>query len=89
MFECLSALRGDSFKKEYPSLKRFVKLKEEEENQEVEEADDHYDDDDYELFSIELQRGACGVGLALIDTRVSERAVCIFSFKDYVSWTKS
>ncbi|XP_074518620.1 ras-associating and dilute domain-containing protein-like [Halichoeres trimaculatus] len=69
MFECLSALRGDSFRKEYPSLKRFVKLKEEEEKQEVEEADDHYDDDDYELFSIELQRGACGVGLALIDTR--------------------
>ncbi|XP_034564590.1 ras-associating and dilute domain-containing protein-like [Notolabrus celidotus] len=69
MFECLSALKGDTFKSEYPSLKRFVKLREEEERQLGEEVDDHYDDDDYELFSIELERGACGVGLALIDTR--------------------
>ncbi|KAM6963837.1 ras-associating and dilute domain-containing protein-like [Tautogolabrus adspersus] len=69
VFECLSALKGDSLKSEYPSLKRFVKLKEEEENQAEEEAKDHYDDKDYELFSLELERGACGVGLALIDTR--------------------
>uniref|UniRef100_UPI0037E8E7BE ras-associating and dilute domain-containing protein-like n=1 Tax=Semicossyphus pulcher TaxID=241346 RepID=UPI0037E8E7BE len=69
VFECLSALKGDSLKSEYPSLKRLVKLKEEEEKQEEEEAEDHYDDSDYELFSLELERGACGVGLALIDTR--------------------
>ncbi|XP_041670932.1 ras-associating and dilute domain-containing protein-like isoform X1 [Cheilinus undulatus] len=68
VFECLSALKGDSLKSEYPSLKRFVRIKEEEEQQVEEEVDDHHDND-HELFSLELERGACGVGLALIDTR--------------------
>uniref|UniRef100_A0A3Q3N7Q2 Uncharacterized protein n=1 Tax=Labrus bergylta TaxID=56723 RepID=A0A3Q3N7Q2_9LABR len=36
---------------------------------------DHYDDKDYELFSLELERGACGVGLALIDTRGERRFI--------------
>lgn len=68
MFECLAALKVD-MKSDFPSTKRFVELKEEE--QEEEEADDHYDDNNDEVFSLELERGERGLGLALVDIRVS------------------
>uniref|UniRef100_A0A665WX17 Si:ch211-176g6.2 n=1 Tax=Echeneis naucrates TaxID=173247 RepID=A0A665WX17_ECHNA len=41
-------------------------LKEEEEE---EEEEDHYDDSTNEVFSLELERGERGIGLALVDTR--------------------
>lgn len=72
MFECLAALKVD-MKSDCPSMTRFDELKEEEEDQEEEEEeeDDHYDDNNDELFSLELERGEKGLGLALVDTRVS------------------
>lgn len=69
MFECLAALEVDCSKLDSHSVKRFVNLKEEEE--EVEEAGDHHDDSNDEVFSLELERGEQGLGLTLVDTRVS------------------
>lgn len=68
MFECLAALKGDT-KSDLPSTKRFVELKEEE--QEGEQVDDGYDHINDEVFSLELKRGEGGLGLALVDIRVS------------------
>ena len=78
MFECLAALKVDRLKSDLKSdctsMKIIVELKEEEEEQEEdEEVDDHYDDNNDEVFSIELERGERGLGLALVDTRVSGR----------------
>lgn len=70
VFECLAALKVD-MKSDCPSMKGFVELKEEEGEQEEEETDDLYEVNNDELFSLELERGERGVGLALIDTRVS------------------
>ncbi|XP_059180894.1 ras-associating and dilute domain-containing protein-like [Centropristis striata] len=66
VFECLAALKVDRLKSDCPSMKRFVELKEE--GGEVEEKDDHYDDNHDEVFSLELERGERGLGLALVDT---------------------
>lgn len=71
VFECLAALKVDRLKSDCRSMKRFIELKEEEE--EEEEADDHYDDSNDEVFSLELERGERGLGLALVDTRVSKK----------------
>lgn len=72
MFECLAALEVDCSKLDSHSVKRFVNLKEEEEEvEEVEEAGDHHDDSNDEVFSLELERGEQGLGLTLVDTRVS------------------
>lgn len=74
VFECLAALKVDRLKSDCTSMKIIVELKEEEEEQEEdEEVDDHYDDNNDEVFSIELERGERGLGLALVDTRVSGR----------------
>lgn len=55
-------------------MNRIVELKEEEDEQEgEEEEDDHYDDSNDEVFSLELERGERGLGLALVDTKVSEK----------------
>ncbi|KAI3365406.1 hypothetical protein L3Q82_010489 [Scortum barcoo] len=66
VFECLAALKVDHLKSDRP---RFVELKEEEEEQEEQEAEDHYNDNNDEVFSLELERGERGLGLALVDTR--------------------
>ncbi|XP_042363905.1 ras-associating and dilute domain-containing protein-like [Plectropomus leopardus] len=66
VFECLSALKVDRLKSDCASMKRFVELKEEEEAEEVEE---HNDGNNDEVFSLELERGERGLGLALVDTR--------------------
>ncbi|XP_070708151.1 ras-associating and dilute domain-containing protein [Pempheris klunzingeri] len=66
VFECLAALKEDHLKSKCSIAKRFDELKEEAEEQEV---DDHYDDNNDELFSLELERGERGLGLALVDTR--------------------
>lgn len=76
MFECLAALTVDRLKSDCPSMKRILELKEEEEEEEQQEEEDedkHYDDNNDEVFSLELERGERGLGLALVDTRVSER----------------
>ncbi|XP_070783451.1 ras-associating and dilute domain-containing protein [Enoplosus armatus] len=65
VFECLAALKVDRLKSDCPHKKRFDELKEEEE----EEAVDHYDGYNDEVFSLELERGERGLGLALVDTR--------------------
>ncbi|KAM4715861.1 ras-associating and dilute domain-containing protein isoform 2-T2 [Anableps anableps] len=62
--ECLAALNADHLKSDCSSVKRLVELKEEEEEAEEEEADDND-----EVFSLELERGERGLGLALVDTR--------------------
>ncbi|XP_028264584.1 ras-associating and dilute domain-containing protein-like [Parambassis ranga] len=65
VFECLAALKSDC-----SSLKRLVEVKEEE------EADDDLNN---EVFSLELERGERGLGLALVDTRdTSMKAKGIF-----------
>ncbi|XP_051795825.1 ras-associating and dilute domain-containing protein-like isoform X1 [Acanthochromis polyacanthus] len=70
VFECLSALKVDRLKSDCSGMKRLVQLKEEEEEeQEEEEPDDHYDANNEEVFSLELERGERGLGLALVDTR--------------------
>lgn len=71
VFECLSALKVDRLKSDCPSMKRIVELKEEEEEQEDE--DDLYDDSNDEVFSLELERGDRGLGLALVDSGVSNK----------------
>ncbi|KAA8581115.1 hypothetical protein FQN60_002696 [Etheostoma spectabile] len=65
LFECLAALKVDRLKSDCQSMKTFVELKKEEE----EEEDDHYDGNNDEVFSMELERGERGLGLALVDTR--------------------
>lgn len=62
MSECLAALKSDG-----TCMNKIVELEEEEE--------EDYEDDgkDEEVFSLELERGELGLGLALVDTRVSDR----------------
>ncbi|XP_028991053.1 ras-associating and dilute domain-containing protein-like [Betta splendens] len=64
VFECLAALRVDPLKAGCPSMKRIVELKEEDDKQEEDE-EECYD----EVFSLELERGDRGLGLALVDTK--------------------
>ncbi|XP_068439618.1 ras-associating and dilute domain-containing protein isoform X2 [Clinocottus analis] len=76
VFECLAALEVDRPKSVCPRVKRFFDLKEEEEEEEVEEEEeeeeeegvDHDDDSNDEVFSLELERGEQGLGLALVDS---------------------
>lgn len=70
MSECLAALTTDGLKSECTNMRKIVELKEEE-AEEVEEEDD--DNNDEEIFSLQLERGEQGLGLALVDTRVSDR----------------
>lgn len=93
MFECLAALKVDRLKSDCAGMKRIVELIEEEE--ECEEAEDLYDDNNDEVFSLELERDERGLGLALVDTGVSERSgshllhlkgkVQILNIKEYTS----
>ncbi|XP_034426887.1 ras-associating and dilute domain-containing protein isoform X1 [Hippoglossus hippoglossus] len=69
VFECLAALKVDRLKTDCPNMKRILELKEEEEQQEKEEEDNHYNDNNGEVFSLELEKGERGLGLALVDTR--------------------
>uniref|UniRef100_A0A3Q3JH48 Uncharacterized protein n=1 Tax=Monopterus albus TaxID=43700 RepID=A0A3Q3JH48_MONAL len=70
VFECLAALKADRLKSDCPSMKKNVELNEEEDEQGgEEEEDDQYDDSNDEVFSLELERGETGLGLALVDTR--------------------
>lgn len=66
VFECLAALRVD-MKSDFHGTKGFAELKQE-------ETDHHYDDKNDEVFSLELERSERGLGLALVDTEVCERA---------------
>ncbi|KAK9530793.1 hypothetical protein VZT92_012275 [Zoarces viviparus] len=79
VFECLAALEVDRLKSHCPSVKRFVDLKEEEEEEQEEEEEgeavDHDDDSNDEVFSLELERGERGLGLALVDTRDTSTGV--------------
>ncbi|KAM8729884.1 ras-associating and dilute domain-containing protein-like [Acanthopagrus schlegelii] len=68
VFECLAALKAD-MKSDCPNVKGFVELREEEGEQEEEETDDLSEVNNDELFSLELERGERGIGLALVDTR--------------------
>ncbi|XP_014830763.1 PREDICTED: ras-interacting protein 1-like [Poecilia mexicana] len=65
--ECLAALNADHLKSDCDTVKRLLELKEEEEEAGEEEVDDND-----EVFSLELERGETGLGLALVDTRVSK-----------------
>ncbi|XP_049615555.1 ras-associating and dilute domain-containing protein isoform X2 [Syngnathus scovelli] len=69
MSECLSALKDDHLNQDYTSMKRIFELIEEEE-EEAEEMSNHFDDNNDEIFSLELERDKSGLGLALVDTRV-------------------
>lgn len=69
--ECLAALNADHLKSDCGTVKRLVELKEEEEEAEEEEAGEEDVDSNDEVFSLELERGETGLGLALVDTRVS------------------
>lgn len=71
MFECLAALKVD-MKTDFSGAKRLVDLKEEEQEENEEGFGDPLDDINDEVFSLELKRSESGLGLALIDTRVSE-----------------
>lgn len=74
MSECLAALNADHLKSDCGTVKRLVELKEEEEEAEEaeeEEAREEDVDSNDEVFSLELERGKTGLGLALVDTRVS------------------
>ncbi|XP_061612338.1 ras-associating and dilute domain-containing protein isoform X2 [Phyllopteryx taeniolatus] len=74
MFECLAALKDDQLNQDYTSVKRIFELIEEEEEEEAEEMGNHFDDNNDEIFSLELERDksglGLGLGLALVDTRV-------------------
>lgn len=76
MFECLAALKVDRSKPDCYSMKTLVELKEEEEEQE-DESDNYCEDGNDEVFSLELERGERGIGLALVDTRVSRGQLCL------------
>lgn len=71
MFECLAALKVD-VKTDISGAKRLVDLKEEEQEENEEGFGDPFDDINDEVFSLELKRSESGLGLALVDTRVSE-----------------
>lgn len=71
MFECLAALKVD-MKTDFSGAKRLVDLKEEEQEENEEGFGDSFDDINDEVFSLELKRSESGLGLALVDTRVSE-----------------
>ncbi|XP_057682980.1 ras-associating and dilute domain-containing protein isoform X1 [Corythoichthys intestinalis] len=68
MSECLAALKDDHLSQDYTSMKRIFELIEEEE-EEAEDVSNHFDDNNDEIFSLELERDGNGLGLALIDTR--------------------
>lgn len=57
-------------------MKTLTELREEEE-----EEDTDYENHNDEVFSLELERGERGIGLALVDTRVRRRQM-------WVSWLK-
>ncbi|XP_071329288.1 ras-associating and dilute domain-containing protein [Trachinotus anak] len=72
VFECLSALKSDRFKSDCPHMKKIKEEEgeqEEQEEEQEEQEEDHYDDSSHEVFSLELERGERGLGLALVDTR--------------------
>lgn len=71
MFQCLAALKVNHLKSDGTNMNTLVELKEEEEDEE--EADEPCDDSNDEVFSVELDRGERALGLALVDTRVSEQ----------------
>lgn len=71
MFECLAALKVD-MKTDFSDAKRLVDLKEEAQEENEEGFGDPFDDINDEVFSLELKRSESGLGLALVDTRVSE-----------------
>lgn len=54
----------------------IVELKEEEDEQEGQEEEDCYD----EVFSLELERGDRGLGLALVDAKVSAGTECFYVY---------
>ncbi|XP_054913518.1 ras-associating and dilute domain-containing protein [Poeciliopsis prolifica] len=62
--ECLAALNADHLQSDRSTGKRLVELKEEEEEAGEEEVEGND-----EVFSLELERGETGLGLALVDTR--------------------
>ncbi|XP_043957722.1 ras-associating and dilute domain-containing protein-like [Gambusia affinis] len=62
--ECLAALNADHLKSDCGTVKRLVELKEE-----GKEAGEEEVDGNDEVFSLELERGETGLGLALVDTR--------------------
>uniref|UniRef100_A0A3B4UAV2 Ras-associating and dilute domain-containing protein-like n=1 Tax=Seriola dumerili TaxID=41447 RepID=A0A3B4UAV2_SERDU len=66
---CLSALRADRLTSDCPHMKKIKEEEGEQEEEEEEEEEDHYDDSSNEIFSLELERGERGLGLALVDTR--------------------
>lgn len=70
VFECLAALKVD-MKSDFPHAKSTSDVKREKQKEVV---DDHYDYSNDEVFSLELERSERGLGLALVDIRVSERA---------------
>lgn len=74
VFECLAALKVD-MKPNFSGIKSLVDLKEEAQEENEEEFDDNYDDINDEVFSLELERSESGLGLALVDTRVSEETM--------------
>lgn len=71
MFECLAALKVD-VETYFSGAKRLVDLKEEEQEENEDGFGDPFDDINDEVFSLELKRSESGLGLALVDTRVSE-----------------
>lgn len=70
VFECLAALKVD-MKSDYPHVKSSSDVKREKQKEVM---DDHYDYSNDEVFSLELERSERGLGLALVDIRVSVRA---------------
>ncbi|XP_061564099.1 ras-associating and dilute domain-containing protein [Cololabis saira] len=66
VFECLAALKADRLNTDHSNVSRLVELKEEEEELDEEEEADYSSE---EVFSLELERGKRGLGLALVDTR--------------------
>lgn len=70
MFECLAALKVD-MKSDYRHPKGSSDVKKEKQTHMV---DDHHDYSNDEVFSLELERSERGLGLALVDIRVSGRA---------------
>lgn len=68
VFECLAALKADELKSDCAGMKRIVEQIKEEEEEEAEEGHGGHD----EVFCLELERDKQGLGLALVDTRVSD-----------------
>ncbi|XP_061764761.1 ras-associating and dilute domain-containing protein isoform X1 [Nerophis ophidion] len=68
VFECLAALKDDHLNPDYTCMKRIFELIEEEE-EEAEDMINHFDDNNDEIFSLDIERDESGLGLALVDTR--------------------